>query len=421
MAIDNKYKSEHLMLLVGSNPLPNAVAGRLLCKPEGKITLVHSKESKTVANSLNNWLTSYNLKINKLVEIEDEADPIYIFGSVQRLFNEYSSNSIGLHYTGGTKSMAVHAWQAAEQWSQEQQRPRPIRSYLNPRSLEIVIDPDSPRSGQKAIRLQVGQELELTIEDLLQLHGRKLTKDNPLTYEAILPKTANALANCCAEKESYNKWKSWVDKELEGQCRAEKRRDKWKSKTDLKEIKLGHFEDEQLKDTITHELNLVEEKIPLKHDTFGNDPEKFCKWLHGLWLENHVLAEMHLISKDVKVHQVAGSIKTQKLNGGNEKDFEVDIVAIRGYQMFAISCTTSSDERLLKSKLFEVYVRARQMGGDEARIALVCCSDKPEQVQSEMEKDLQYEDRIVVFGRQDLPDIGDKLKYWILEQSNGGR
>jgi hypothetical protein len=415
MAIDDRYKSEHLILLVGSNPLPNAVAGRLLCKPEGKITLVHSKESKTVADSLNNWLTSYNLKINKLVEIEDEADPIDIFDSVQRLLNEYSSNSIGLHYTGGTKSMAVHAWQAAEQWSQEQQRPRPIRSYLNPRSLEIVIDPDSPRSGQKAIRLQVGQELELTIEDLLKLHGRELYK---LSYDAILPETAKALASFCAESASYEEWKRWTVQELEGKCRRKNQRNKWEKEAELNKIKLDPFPDEQARETVTRELKIEEDGLSLNHAIFDNKSEKFCRWLHGLWLENHVLAEMQSISTEVGVHQVGGSIETNK--SGSEK-FEVDIVAIRGYQMFAVSCTTTSEKHLLKSKLFEVYVRARQMGGDEARIALVCCSDNPGQIQSEMAKDLQYEDRIVVFGGQDLPDIGDKLKYWILEQSNGGR
>lgn len=38
----NAYKTEHLFLLVGTNPLPNYVAALLLAKGEGKIILLHS-------------------------------------------------------------------------------------------------------------------------------------------------------------------------------------------------------------------------------------------------------------------------------------------------------------------------------------------------------------------------------------------
>ena len=156
------------------------------------------------------------------------------------------------------------------------------------------------------------------------------------------------------------------------------------------------------------------ETVPLTQAMFA-DPKKFCSWLHGPWLEQHVLASMHAIAAEVQVHDYTANIKTEPIN------FEVDIVAIRGYQMFVISCTTSDKKKLLKSKLFEAYVRARQMGGDEARIALVCCSNKPGEVQNDMQQTLGNDGRIRVFGQQDLPNIGQRLKNWILEQSNGGR
>ena len=124
---------------------------------------------------------------------------------------------------------------------------------------------------------------------------------------------------------------------------------------------------------------------------------------------------MDAIAAEAQIQDYTANIKTEPIN------FEVDVVAIRGYQMFAISCTTSKEMSLVKSKLFEAYVRARQMGGDEARIALICCSDEPAQVEKQMASELQYEGRIRVFGQPDLPNIGQRLKNWILEQSNGGR
>lgn len=47
---------DHLLLLVGSNALPNALTGRLLAKPKAQITLIYSKGVSDVADSLKKWL-----------------------------------------------------------------------------------------------------------------------------------------------------------------------------------------------------------------------------------------------------------------------------------------------------------------------------------------------------------------------------
>ena len=43
---------------------------------------------------------------------------------------------------------------------------------------------------------------------------------------------------------------------------------------------------------------------------------------------------------------------------------------------------------LLKQKLFEAYIRARQVGGEEARVALICCEDDPVRLEAEMKRDI---------------------------------
>ena len=57
------------------------------------------------------------------------------------------------------------------------------------------------------------------------------------------------------------------------------------------------------------------------------------------------------------------------------REFEVDVVLVRGHRLFLISCTTDTTLAQCKSKLFEVAMRARQLGGDLARSALVCLID----------------------------------------------
>ena len=96
---------------------------------------------------------------------------------------------------------------------------------------------------------------------------------------------------------------------------------------------------------------------------------------------------------------------------------DVDVVALRGYQLFAFSCSTGSKKGLLKTKLFEAYIRARQLGGDEGRIALVCCSNDPDGLEYEMRRDVDPEGRIRVFGSKHLADLVTHVGQWIRSQS----
>lgn len=409
MAIDEKYQSDHLMLLVGSNPLPNAVAGRLLTRPEGEIVLLHTPDSANVAKNLKVWLESKGNKVGSQIEIRDEADPVDITSKVKGCLKDKMPVNPGLHYTGGTKAMAVHAWQAVDQWARKNDRLKTTtRSYLNPRSLEMIIDPVDPHSGEPAKRISVGLAIELTIEDLLKLHG--LVRKKSIS-KSSLPKAALALAEICSEKASFNSWKQWVDREVNGNCRFN---NSWKSEHELEREKLQLFDDDRLTTAFLSENGHLDDGIPLNQSTFGKR-KHFCQWLHGLWMEDHVLSNIGTISRSAHINDFAANIETTGTK------FEVDIVAIRGYQMFAISCTTSDKKGLVKSKLFEAYVRARQMGGDEARIALVCCSSEPAKVQRELQQTLGDDGRIRVFGQSDLPDIGNRLKQWILDQSKGAR
>ena len=89
---------------------------------------------------------------------------------------------------------------------------------------------------------------------------------------------------------------------------------------------------------------------------------------------------------------------------------------MRGYQLFGISCTTSASHKELKQKLFEAYIRAKQLGGDESRVALVsrCTAKDCEELKKELS--LVVEDRkIEVFGIDDLDEkrFATKLKLWI--------
>ena len=134
-----------------------------------------------------------------------------------------------------------------------------------------------------------------------------------------------------------------------------------------------------------------------------------CEWLKGKWMESAVLHVLLQQQQQLGLHEVLMSVEPDPPNG-----FEFDVVAIKGYRLFAFSCTTGEQRKgTLKQKFFEASIRARQMGGDEARTALVCCWDKPQEVQSELESEFDLKGKIKVFGRNDLKDLASALSHWI--------
>ncbi|MGB4019393.1 MAG: hypothetical protein WBK78_07835, partial [Syntrophomonadaceae bacterium] len=96
--------------------------------------------------------------------------------------------------------------------------------------------------------------------------------------------------------------------------------------------------------------------------------------------------------------------------------FEIDVLAINGYQICGISCGTpikydkEGKERLsnsLKNKGFEIILRSSQIGGEEARSALVTLLER--RIAANLENDLRAatgagQDKFILLGRDDLPE-----------------
>ena len=60
----------------------------------------------------------------------------------------------------------------------------------------------------------------------------------------------------------------------------------------------------------------------------------------------------------------------------SDKHFELDVVAVLGYQIVVVSCTVAADNDTIKQKGMEVILRARQLGGDEARAVVLCSANQ---------------------------------------------
>ncbi len=417
----NKYKVDHLFLLIGENPLPNYVAVNLLLKQDGIAYLVHTTDTLDEANRLKNILRS-ELNGFKAIELrllnDFESDAYYIQKEIREKLNGIKSGTIGLNYTGGTKAMSAHAYRTLfyEETKDKTYRQRKdiIFSYLDPRRLEMCID----REDNERIRIKIKPDtLSVKLVKLFQLHGLEL-KSTP-TQKVQSLELAEELARVFADEDKNKLWFDWYYQVF---CEAARKKKgnswgKWKSKTDLAglSIPVNTLLSEIV--SIWREQNFLNSDnqfslATVKSTGAFTEIEDFCEWLDGLWLEHYVLQQVEYIAKRQSIQDYGLNFKIPLT--GTKHGFEFDVAFTRGYQLFAISCTTASKRDLCKLKLFEAYLRAKQMGGDEARVALICCSNEPDSLKSEV-VDTLFSKKIAVWGREHLTNLAEEIEKWIIE------
>lgn len=437
------YQVDHLLLLVGTNPLPNAVAGKLLTTTGGTITLIYSAGTGSLALNLQSWFDNAGYSVS-LPRPVDESNATSVYQRVEEVLSNYGNADgvrVGLNYTGGTKVMAVQAHHALENWAKDHGK-NAVFSYLDAGTLQMCFD-STP--GRPAISFYVGLDVNIKIDELLGLHGWKTLQSPPVTVP-VLPESAAALLAVNGNASDASVWTDWLHKELfpnarrrvtvkppfwvsqsgkelQGQYKVEQPAsdDKWKSPTDLGKLAIPWPDLPALKEAMSNELGQAgAQNLSLTVKTMASKKkeEAFCNWLNGIWLESAVLSVLQKSSEDLYLKHCCMNLKP-KAPQDQDKLFEFDVVAIRGYQLFAFSCTTDDSKRLLKQKLFEAYIRARQMGGDEACTALVCCAppETVDKLEAEIRGDIGSEARIRIFGHKDMGDLAEKIGNWVRKQS----
>jgi hypothetical protein len=141
------------------------------------------------------------------------------------------------------------------------------------------------------------------------------------------------------------------------------------------------------------------------------DSIEVARWLDGLWLEHYIFSQIESCRAQANINPNGLAINLSAKNS-EDREFEADVLALRGYQLFYLSCYSGSDFKTAKLKLFEAMLRAAQLGGDEAKFALVGCIDQQADLRRQVEANWQKSGQVEVFGRDSLPRLSDKLKEW---------
>ena len=428
-------KNTHLVLLVGTNPLPNYVVASLLKDSISKISLIYSentndqKGTRDLKNYLLNEIrriipeiTCYEIPLN------DISSSARIRQDLTRYLKISSNECVHLNYTGGTKPMSVHVYNYIKQnW------PDALLSYVDPRKDRLMYDGSSTQAD---VNLRDTVKID-DINTLLYLHGyeRKNSKNedvlnctNPLgCFKEIIKKD---------KQKDYIEWRDkylrpifWSKRdkfletpnEFKDNMEDEDRQDVSRLISNFKnglsvEIRnlLNSFED--VNKIIDSEGNLLVAEICSSKRSYETRVTRSVKeFLDGKWLEYVVKDEIENMNKEKKLHCVH-SLLASKLKAA--KTLELDLAIIRGFQLTGISVTTESKMGMCKMKAFEVIHRTSQLGGDESRACLVTALDTKKI--AEFKDDILFltggtEEHFEVIGIEDWNCVGKRVEKFVFQ------
>jgi len=133
------YQTGALILLIGANPLPNYVAARLLLKRDGMLYLVHSQGPDGTGIVAQRLAAQFPDNNPRLIAV-NPLDTAGLQEKVKKSLQDAPADSLGLNYTGGTKVMAVHTYQAVADFCGECMCGA-VFSYLDAETLELIVEP----------------------------------------------------------------------------------------------------------------------------------------------------------------------------------------------------------------------------------------------------------------------------------------
>jgi len=405
-SIPQDWKTDNLFVLVGGNPLPNYVAAHLLLKDKGCLHLVCSNETEKIANKLATYFPDQFIKHT----LQDAADR----GEIRRVMSDalkkdYKPGTVGLHYTGGTKAMAVHVHQIIREKCSDA-----ILTYLDSRTLTLRCD-------SIVNNVKVKFLVKPDLRTLLDMHQLSLNEGHIPRVKPVLLELDQLLAKGHASKKAAESYAQWCKDYVYPYENEYKKFQVAKEEGTATSAFLGKtipFPRHSKLQQAAEEMRCLFEvsgdqfdpELATTQQVGLNSVEELLRYLLGDWVEYLVLQAFLKNQTTHHLHEVLMSVKTQP----NPNYFEFDVAAMQGYQLYVVSCTRSTFRDLNKSKLFEVYIRAAQLGGDEAKIALVCCEMDPSRLEDEVQDSWQVrQGRIKVFGASDLPYLSDRFADWL--------
>ena len=388
-----------LVLLIGSNNIPNFVTAQYLLKPNRddvedlpvpeKLFLVYSRDTEKFRASLELCL---KVTRDKIVDVDlggDERNHEAICRKLLEKLEKHQKDisSIHLNYTGGTKTMVLAAYEAVVNANVQKK----CYSYVDPKNYKIVTtmkDINYPQNDDL-------RKIKPDIDTIFKLHcldeGLKYKKeiDREQYINIVSGKDFQYDLEIFEKAAKLNEIPSCKDKQ--NKCR-----------NILNAMSNSGNKDSKLSMSVN---NIMENNYDITEYK-----ELYHRWYVKSFDE--LMNKYRLSFKDSdlnKIQKEEPDIVTDvfwDVTGKSEgREFQIDVMALRSYQIIIFSCTSSDEPGPCKQKAFEANYRAVQIGGEHAKSVLVCLKD--ENLKTDIRKDMmQFEaaHNFSMIGREAFKD-----------------
>lgn len=421
----------NLVLLIGTNPLPLYVSASFFMKYHNSLKRIYfvfsqqnesinQKSTKHFAENIKELLKR-DVKSGGIefidIPLQDIGQGSSVHSALQQVLKECENELIHLNYTGGTKVMGVHSYHTLFRKENFE------ASYLSPHTFELISD-----SG-KRLTSDLRKYIILNFDTILKLHGFYELKHETVFFEDANSQLHYLLNNnklyLFTNDYKREKWSELKDY-IKGKDDYLKNRDiiKQKIEKNISDIKNSNKYGDFSENIFLKILN----SFPSDGYQFfsfkkgiHNDFSKLAgslDYLDGKWFEQYIF---NLVTKENKSKEIRLGVEFKKPEWTERNKFEIDVVMLYGYQLIGFSCTTTSKEdkkAILKQKGFEIILRTKQIGGDEAKAVLVSRAnpDIVKELQEELEIETGSSNKsILVLGEKDIKEqiFLEKIKHFI--------
>lgn len=369
-----------LVVLLGSNPLPVYVTIKAAQNEEkigfDKVLFVFSSKTKKYITKIRDkaGLAQETISYCNLEDSHRDPQEIRkkIGKSLTAVLEKHGSNShIHFNHTGGTKTMAIHGFIAISNFAVEQKIPLTI-SDLDSDTHRLNVTDENISSIFPTSRSLL-DSIKISLEDLINLHGfstktpgRDTIEDLPW-YRIQYDFFTEFLSDSHIKNFPYSDYHAFWLKE-KAVTIVKNNHDRLYEH--LKKNKQDYSKEKLLEEC---HLNTIKTLEKMEDDVLYKNLYGICDFIDGKWLEYLVFSIVKKLLND-KLTDVDEALMGEVVFLGNQKanrDCELDVVIMKGYQLTLISCTTARSISIVKQKAFEAIFRANQLGGEQAKILLV--------------------------------------------------
>lgn len=401
-------KSDILITLIGTSPMPNLISLTTRLKKGGCAYLIFSKETEYICEKLEKKCNTNDITV-KLEKINDVYNPKLVYENISDIFIKISKEDIKdkvieLNFIGGTKVMSSISYAQFIKYFRKKAK-SVLTTYLDGEKSQMIIrDINKNKDYINKFNSKDGI-FSISIEDIGELHTRPEKNFDSKNFED---------ANICSVNYYFYEslFRNLDNKEnvvnLLNKLQELKINKKLKKST-IEEVKEVY--DNAIKkiyttsDEIANFENVYQNYQGGKFSTIADD-------LTGTWFEYGLFRYLNQLKKQGYIDDVVNSLKRK--DKSDKSELEIDLIVLKNYEVYVISVTTDATEELSKHKLYEVKLRAEQFAGTEVNIGFICFAENRALLESKI-KDIWDKENKKYFlcTWNELNTLEKDLKIWI--------